>query len=121
MGNKGGKNKQPAAGKQPAGGYQPTFPPTPSQPANNLGELDNLAMQTGFSRAEVKNIYDQFVANNPDGKLDKREFVAFYSKVRAEPVDRLDEMCEFVFRAFDTDNNGYLTFSEFMVIITIDD
>ena len=122
MGNKGGKDKQ-AGGKKPSGGKQPpaptpsvydTRPALPKQPENSFAELDNIRIE-GFSRDEIKRIFDQFMANNPDGKLDKREFIAFYSKIRAEPVERLDEICDFVFRAFDSDNNGYLTFSEFMV------
>jgi len=47
---------------------------------------------------------------------DKKEFVSLYDKLRPEPADKLNEISEFVFRAFDSDKNGYLSFTEFIVI-----
>ena len=123
MGNKGGKNKTPNDGKRPNEAIQPIEPlikdqkPTPQKlPEIVNSGLDDVRIE-GYSRDEIISFYDRFMANNPDGKLDKREFVAFYSKIRAEPVERVHEICEFVFKAFDTDKNGYLTFGEFMVKI----
>ena len=47
---------------------------------------------------------------------DKKEFVNLYDKLRPEPADKLDEISEFVFRAFDSDKNGFLSFTEFIVM-----
>ena len=74
-----------------------------------------MTSQTGLPRADIKNIFDQFNANNPDGKLDKKEFVRLYDLLRPEPPELLDEISEFVFRAFDSDKNGSISFNEFIV------
>ena len=124
MGNKGAKNKKPTGGQSKPSTYdqypgnagfetRPTIPPR--LPDMNQIDYDFLVGQTGMSRDELRRFYDEFMANNPDGKLDRREFAVLYGKLRYESRERLDEICEFVFRAFDSDNNGYLTFNEFIV------
>jgi len=93
------------------------WPGAPSKsPRLNEADYQFLAAQTGMSRADLKSIFDKFMANNPDGKLDKKEFVSFYSKLRPESPDDLNEISEFIFRAFDSDKNGYVSFNEFMVL-----
>ncbi|RNA09350.1 Neuronal calcium sensor 2 [Brachionus plicatilis] len=59
--------------------------------------------------------------NTPNGQLDRQEFVRFYSKLRAEPPELLEKISNFVFKAFDEDNNGYISFNEFMIayVLTI--
>ncbi len=37
---------------------------------------------------------------------DKKEFIRLYDELRPESADKLDEISEFAFRAFDTDHNG---------------
>lgn len=113
MGNKGGKNK-----KNPSSTASDNLKPL-VKPAKNP-ELVNadyafLTAQTGLSQPEIKNVFDQFMANNPDGKLDRQEFVRLYSKLRPESPELLDEISIFIFRAFDEDNNGYINFNEFMI------
>ena len=85
--------------------------------AHGLSKADYsfLTSQTGYERHEIKDIYQKFMHNNPDGKLDKQEFVRLYSKLRPERPELLDEISIFIFRAFDDDNNGYITFNEFMI------
>ncbi len=76
MGGKGSKNQQ--------GGSQPK--PIP-QKKPELTEADYvfLTAQTGISRPDIKSIFDQFNQNNPDGKLDRNEFVRLYNTLRPEP------------------------------------
>ena len=108
MGNKGGKDKNLKS---------PKIKDEKKTNVHGLSEADYsfLTSQTGFTRAEIKHLYDQFMDNNADGKLDKQEFVRLYSKLRPEPPELLDEISIFIFRAFDDDNNGYITFNEFMI------
>ena len=47
--------------------------------------------------------------------MDKGAFVALYTSLRYEAPERLDEISEFVFRCFDEDKNGYISFNEFML------
>jgi Ca2+-binding EF-hand superfamily protein len=56
--------------------------------------------------------------NNPDGTLNKQEFVKLYTAFKDEPHETLDEIAENIFRAFDPDNNGAINFNEFMVNYT---
>jgi Ca2+-binding EF-hand superfamily protein len=97
MGNKGGKAK---VGK----------------PAK-LSSKDEkfLVGKTGLSKNDVEAVFARFNANNPDGLLNRDEFSRLYQSLRNEPVNNLDEIQNMVFRAFDSDNNGSLTFSEFLI------
>ncbi|CAF0713655.1 unnamed protein product [Brachionus calyciflorus] len=112
MGNKGGKNK-PTAGSG-SGSTKPVVIP-PKNPELTEADYGFLTAQTGLSRAEIKNVFDQFMANNPDAKLDRKEFVRLYDLLRPEPPELMDEISEFVFRAFDSDKNGFINFNEFMI------
>ena len=42
--------------------------------------------------------------------------MSLYNKLRPEPADKLDQISEYVFQAFDKDRNGYLSFTEFIVL-----
>lgn len=78
-------------------------------------DLDFLVKQTGLPKADIQNIFNKFNANNPDQKLDKKEFVRLYDELRPEPPEILDEISNYVFDAFDKDNNGSISFTEFMI------
>lgn len=131
MGNKSSKDKKGSTpAPKPSHDVWPGVPAKPSAGTNGpsinsnmkthkLSESDYtyLVGQTGQSKDQIKQIFDAFMANNPDGRLDKQEFVALYSKLRPENPDQLDEISQFVFRAFDKDKNGYIDFNEFMVRI----
>ena len=69
-------------------------------------DFNYLTKQTKFSREEIKAIFEQFHANNSDGKLNQNEFIELYCKLRPEPEEVLNKISEFVFRAFDNDKNG---------------
>jgi Ca2+-binding EF-hand superfamily protein len=60
-------------------------------------------------------MHEQFMRNNPDGNLDKTEFVRLYITLEPEEPSKLDEIAVNVFKAFDKDNNGTINFNEFMV------
>lgn len=112
MGNKGSKKKPSAAGE--------TKPITvPSKNGLNDKDYAFLTSQTGLSKADIQNIYEQFKANNPDERLDRAEFVRLYDKLRPESQEAMDEIAQFVFGAFDEDNNGYISFNEFLVFLQI--
>ena len=74
-----------------------------------------LTKQTGMDKNQIQEFFDKFNSNNPDGVLNKAEFTALYCQLRPEPVEKLDEIANYVFEAFDSDNNGTISFSEFMV------
>lgn len=78
-------------------------------------DIKALVKQTGLTEQKVQNLFDNFISINPTGKLDITEFAKLYQALRSEPVANLDAISEFCFRAFDTDNNGCLTFKEFII------
>lgn len=86
-------------------------------PKKELTEKDYefLINQTGKTRDEIKELFDMFMQNNPDAKLDKKEFCHLYQKLRPEPPELIDEIAAFVFGAFDQDNSGCICFNEFLV------
>lgn len=101
-----------------AGGREARLKPTHNDPARTNRDLDALAKQSGLPRDKIQRIYDQFMSNNPDGQMDRREFVRIYQEIRPEPDDKIDEIAQHVFRAFDADNNGTISFPEFLVFET---
>ena len=82
-------------------------------------DYEFLSSQTGFLKSDINAIFDKFNLNNPDAKLDRNEFVRLYQELRPEPSDILDEISEHVFRCFDTDNNGSITFQEFLIAYSL--
>jgi Ca2+-binding EF-hand superfamily protein len=114
MGGKGSKNKTKPGQAGHPGDKPVVIPPRGSE--LNEGDYAFLTSQTGLSRQDIKQVFDKFNANNPDGKLDRKEFIRLYDELRAEPPELLDEISEFVFKAFDSDKNGFINFNEFMVI-----
>jgi Ca2+-binding EF-hand superfamily protein len=82
-------------------------------------EIKNLSKQTGLTGEEITSVFEQFSENNPDGALNKVEFVRLYEKLRPESNEQLDEISEFVFNAFDEDQSGFIQFSEFLVAFTL--
>ena len=100
MGNKGGKGASANA-----------------KTVSKLTKKDNdfLMHSTGSDKATIDAVLNEFNANNPDGKLDKQEFIRLYDKLRPEPPELLDEISNYVFRCFDSDRNGSISFNEFMI------
>ena len=77
-------------------------------------DMKFLHTQTGMSDAEIQKIFNDFMANNPDGQLNQTEFISLYDKLRGEPYDRLDEISKYVFRVFDKDRNGILKYFSYI-------
>ncbi len=69
----------------------------------------------GLSPDEIRTWHERFFDNNPDGRLDREEFRKLFHLLRQEPPERLDNICDHVFRAFDIDSNGYVEFGEFLL------
>ena len=105
MGNKGAKGGPATNAKQPT--------------TLTKKDYEFLIQATGSQKAEIDAVFREFNANNPDGKLDKNEFIRLYDKLRPEPPELLDEISNYVFRCFDSDRNGFISFNEFMVAYSL--
>ncbi len=76
---------------------------------------DKIFQSIGLSPSEVIDWHKKFFKDNPDGRLDRVGFRKFYRLLRNDPSDRINGMCDHVFRAFDADGNGYVEFGEFLL------
>jgi Ca2+-binding EF-hand superfamily protein len=88
-----------------------------AQKITDLNEKDYnfLVGQTGLLKSDIKSIFDKFNAENSTGRLNKDQFVRLYQSLRPEPAETLDEISDYVFRSFDTDLNGFISFNEFLI------
>jgi Ca2+-binding EF-hand superfamily protein len=84
---------------------------------NSITELDFeiLCRLSGKTQQEIEIIYDDFLKNNPSGKLYKENFADYYKHFRTE--ENVSEIAQHCFRAFDLDKNGYVDFNEFLIAL----
>jgi hypothetical protein len=59
-------------------------------------DIKFLSEQTGMSKQEIEEFFIKFNDNNPDGVLNKQEFVKLYCSLRPEPPERVDEIVIFI-------------------------
>merc|ERR1711936_963884 len=76
-----------------------------------------LSKSSSLSEDQVKQSFDAFVAEHPDGKMRRKDFREAISK--ALPKKDASKMEKHVFRIYDANNDGYIDFTEFMLIYFI--
>jgi Ca2+-binding EF-hand superfamily protein len=76
-----------------------------------------LAKSSGLDETQVKQSFDAFVNEHPDGKMRPKDFREMMAK--ALPKKDAGKMEKHVFRIYDTNNDGYIDFTEFMSIFFI--
>merc|ERR1712179_831649 len=78
-------------------------------------DIEALSKSSGMSKEDVKKAFDSFIEEHPNGKMKKGEF----AKMMAQALPQKDagKMEKHVFRVYDTNNDGYIDFVEFMVIL----
>eukprot|EP00090_Calanus_glacialis_P010244 TRINITY_DN1862_c0_g1_i4.p1 TRINITY_DN1862_c0_g1~~TRINITY_DN1862_c0_g1_i4.p1 ORF type:complete len:196 (-),score=70.00 TRINITY_DN1862_c0_g1_i4:205-792(-) len=76
-----------------------------------------LVKSSGLDEAQVKESFDAFIAEHPNGKMKPKDFREMMSK--ALPKKDAGKMEKHVFRIYDSNNDGYIDFSEFMLIFFI--
>merc|ERR1712098_935743 len=80
-------------------------------------DIAALVKSSGLDEAQVKEAFDSWVAEHPNGKMKPKDFREMMSK--ALPKKDASKMEKHVFRIYDSNNNGYIDFSEFMLIFFI--
>lgn len=80
-------------------------------------ELDHLMKHTNLDRSTVKQWYSGFLRDCPTGKMNQDQFYSMYRMLI--PEGNTEKFCEHVFRTFDTDNNGYIDFLEFLLALNV--
>merc|ERR1719376_1177257 len=80
-------------------------------------DASKMEESSGLNEAQVKEAFNAFVTEHPNGRMKPKEFTAMMSQ--ALPKKDASKMEKHVFRAYDTNNDGYIDFVEFMVIFYI--
>merc|ERR1719245_2863597 len=70
-----------------------------------------------MTEKEVRDAFTSFLAEHPNGKMKPKDFRELMSK--ALPKKDAGKMEKHVFRIYDTNNDGYIDFVEFMVVFYI--
>jgi Ca2+-binding EF-hand superfamily protein len=63
----------------------------PDKPATKLTDKDIKFFmdKTDLTKAEITDLFAKFNNNNPDGKMDRAEFMKLYTSLRKEPPANL--------------------------------
>jgi Ca2+-binding EF-hand superfamily protein len=89
-------------------------------------DLDRFSNVTGIPRAQVEQLYQEFIATTgKDNRMDKKEFRRLYKALYTSgqtgtsvpaviSEHDLEKISDRVFKAFDADGSGKLTFEEFV-------
>ena len=76
-----------------------------------------LSKSSGLDEAQVKESFDAFLAEHPNGKLKPKDFREMMTK--AVPKKDAAKMEKHVFRMYDSDKDGFIDFTEFMLLFHI--
>merc|ERR1712193_378775 len=103
-------------------------PPPRKVPAASMGnkngtpvlreqDIAALSKSSGMDAAQVKEHFAAFLESHPNGKMKPKEFREMVEKTM--PKKDAGKMEKHVFRIYDSNNDGYIDFVEFMVIFHI--
>ncbi|XP_047432635.1 Kv channel-interacting protein 2-like [Mugil cephalus] len=79
--------------------------------------LDRLVQQTNFSKKELQVLYRGFKNECPSGLVNEETFKSIYSQFF--PQGDSGMYAHFLFEAFDTHNNGSISFEDFVTSLSI--
>ena len=80
-------------------------------------DLNYCKNNTRYTEEEIKSWYSSFKKDCPTGVLTKEKFVDVYKLFF--PRGDAENFCNHVFRTFDTDKNGEISFVEFLLAINV--
>ena len=82
-------------------------------------DIATLTKSSGLDEAQVKSSFDDFIEKYPDGKIRPKVFHEMMSKALPKSKQDVSKMEKNVFRLYDTNNDGYIDFTEFMTTFLI--
>merc|ERR550534_3514112 len=80
-------------------------------------DIAALSKSGGMDAAQVKEHFNAFLTAHPNGKMKPKEFREMVEKTM--PKSDASKMEKHVFRIYDSNNDGYIDFVEFMLIFHI--
>ena len=87
------------------------------KPVVRQEDITALANSSGLEESQVKQYSDAFLRDHPDGKMKPKDFHDMIEK--ALPKLDTSNMEKHVYRIYDTNDDGYINFTEFMMIFFI--
>ena len=87
------------------------------KPVLRKQDVDILCKSSGMQEEQVREAFDTFVAEHPNGKMRPKEFKEILDK--ALPGKDGAKMEKHVFRIYDSNNYGFIDFAEFMLIFIV--
>ena len=79
--------------------------------------LEFLKSYTRYDEATIKEFHKSFIKDCPNGQLTPDKFIDLYKMFIWR--GNAEQYCEHVFRTFDTDQNGFIDFGEFLVAMYV--
>lgn len=81
-------------------------------------DLKELSKSCKYSTKELNDWYKKFKKDFPSGKINRTEFVDLYRKMFGTDGD-VKDFCEVVFKRYDSDGDGTISFQEFMTTLSV--
>merc|ERR1712055_876904 len=97
--------------------YQVTMGSKNGKPVLTEDQAEALAQSSGLTVDQVKEQFEAFKTEHPNGKMKRKDFKEMMSK--ALPKKDADKMEKHVFRIYDSNDDGYIDFVEFIVVFYI--
>merc|ERR1711874_494131 len=80
-------------------------------------DIEYIANNTALSKEQVEEQYNNFLIKHKDGKISKKSFLGMIKD--CYPSAYSDQLGKLVFRMYDANNDGYIDFREFMVVLYV--
>jgi len=80
-------------------------------------DFDELISSTEFTLAEIDEWFEKFKDKFPSGRISQREFKNFYMEMF--PKGDADAFSKHIFRVYDADRNGVISFVEFLTTLHV--
>ena len=79
-------------------------------------QIGLLIANTNFNRFSILGWYEDFMTENPSGKLTQKQFEKSFKQLYT--TGNAEEYAQLVFNTFDVDKNGYISFHEYLLAIS---
>ena len=79
-------------------------------------DFSGLSKLTETSASDLKKLHNYFLEHASHGELNQKQFFELYTSLRYEDPEKLKMLSEYIFKAFDFNRDGRISFQEFAVI-----
>merc|ERR1712106_885065 len=80
-------------------------------------DIDFIARNTAMEREQVEHQYQPFIQRHPDGRISRKSFHQMMKE--CYPGADTERLERHIFRMYDSNQDGYIDFREFMVVLYI--